>query len=366
MNHALPRREFLRGACLGAAALAMTAMPAAAAAADPAAMQVSDLDAQRIEKVKMALLAMQRRAWEQGTASQALLELGEEDWVLLMARDAAINQLKDGRLGVNDGNYPSCDPCSNGEPVLFAARKSGDPFFQKAADRMLEYVLFKAPRNRDGVLYHNMNENQVWVDAIYMLPPYLVVAGHPAMAMEQVAGMRRILQDPEKTLYSHIWDEDLGKFPRKAIWGTGNGWAMAGMARMIRTLPDSMSGEREQLIAWVMELVEAALPYRRPEDGLFHDVLDDASTFVETNFAQMMAYTLYRGLEGGWIKGDYLSIAQSLRASAIAKVDALGLVQGVCGAPRFDKPGTSTEGQSFFLLMEAARRDYLNSLLAKE
>ena len=38
------------------------------------------------------------------------------------------------------------------------------------------------------------------------------------------------------------------------------------------------------------------------------------------------------------------------------KVDAHGLVQGVCGAPRFDRPGTAPEGQAFFLLMEAACR----------
>jgi len=31
----------------------------------------------------------------------------------------------------------------------------------------------------------------------------------------------------------------------------------------------------------------------------------------------------------------------------------------VCGAPNFDRSGTATEGQAFFLLMEAARRDLL-------
>jgi hypothetical protein len=35
-------------------------------------------------------------------------------------------------------------------------------------------------------------------------------------------------------------------------------------------------------------------------------------------------------------------------------VDADGFVQGVCGAPGFNKPGISAEGQAFFLMMEAA------------
>jgi hypothetical protein len=46
-----------------------------------------------------------------------------------------------------------------------------------------------------------------------------------------------------------------------------------------------------------------------------------------------------------------------MREAAYAKVDAYGLVQGVCGAPHFNQSGTATEGQAFFLLMEAAYRD---------
>src|SRR5512133_640879 len=75
-----------------------------------------------IQKVMNAMLAMQRRAWEQGVASQALLELGEKDLVILMAKDAVVNQRKDGRLGLNEGDKPIADPASNGEPVLYAAK----------------------------------------------------------------------------------------------------------------------------------------------------------------------------------------------------------------------------------------------------
>ena len=46
-----------------------------------------------------------------------------------------------------------------------------------------------------------------------------------------------------------------------------------------------------------------------------------------------------------------------MRQAVYQKVDQFGLVQGVCGAPNFDHPGTATEGQAFFLLMEAAYRD---------
>jgi len=141
-----------------------------------------------VTKVINAMLSMQRRAWEQGVAAQSLLELGEKELVILLAKDAVVNQKKDGRLGLNEGDRPVADPASNGEPVLFAARETGDESLKLAADRMLEFLLYKAPRTPDGIIYHNYIENMIWVDAFYMLPPFLVVAGQPEEAVKQIVG----------------------------------------------------------------------------------------------------------------------------------------------------------------------------------
>jgi len=310
----------------------------------------------RIQKVMHAMLAMQRRVWEQGVAAQALLELGETEWMVLLAKDAVVNQLKDGRLGLNEGRSPVTDPASNGEPLLLAARMTGDEQLHKAADRMLEFLLYKAPRTREGIIYHNYIENMIWVDAFYMAPPFLAIAGHPQEAVKQVVGYRKILWNPEKNLYYHVWDEDKHEFERKLFWGVGNGWAAAGMSRVIQALPDSMKKEKELIAGFVRQVLDGCLKYQRA-DGLFHDILDDPVTFVETNAAQMLSYSIYRGVKADWLDGAYLQHADRMRTAVYQKVDEFGLVQGVCGAPNFNHPGTATEGQAFFLLMEAAYRD---------
>jgi unsaturated rhamnogalacturonyl hydrolase len=344
-----PRRSFLEAVIVGGTLGAASARAARAGAAD---------DAEPIiRKAQMAMLAMQRRAWEQGVASQALLERGEIDLVVLLAKDALVNQAKDGRLGLNGDQGPVCDPASNGEPVLAAWRATGDPAFKTAADRMLEFLLYKAPRTRNGLIFHNHIERRIWVDALYMAPPFLAVAGRPDEAVKQVEGYRETLRDPVKGAYSHIWDDDRQRFERKALWGVGNGWAAAGMTRVVRALPDAMASDRETIAGYVRDLLDACLRFQRT-DGLFHDVLDDPATFVETNAAQMLAYSIYRGVKGGWLPASYVTHADRMRAAAHAKVDQYGVVQGVCGAPNFDRSGTATEGQAFFLLMEAAFRDF--------
>lgn len=309
-----------------------------------------------LQKVMNAMLAMQRRAWEQGVASQALLELGETELVILLARDAVVNQKKDGRLGLNEGDRPVADPASNGEPVLFAARITGDSALKRAADRMLEFLLYKAPRTTDGLIYHNYIENQIWVDALYMAPPFLSMAGYPGEAVRQIEGYRKVLMNREKKLYYHIWDQDLGRYSRELFWGVGNGWAAAGMTRVMGSLPDSMKIEKDQIAGYIREVLDGCLHYQR-DDGLFHDILDDPSTFVETNAAQMLAYAIFRGVKGGWLDSSYVVHGLKMRNAAHSKVDSFGLVQGVCGAPDFNRSGTATEGQAFFLLMEAAYRD---------
>lgn len=220
---------------------------------------------------------------------------------------------------------------------------------------MLDYLLHTAPRTQDGTLHHIKSKPEVWVDSIYMAPPFMAVAGHPHEAINQIEGFRRLLWNSEHQLFSHIWDDAKKKFVRQAFWGVGNGWAAAGMTRVLAALPADMAEQKNQLAVYIKEVINGCLAYQR-EDGLFHDVVNDPNTFIETNLAQMLAYSIYRGVTGGWLESSYRTLADKMRQAALAKVDAFGLVQGVCGSPTFDRSGTATEGQAFFLLMEAAAR----------
>jgi unsaturated rhamnogalacturonyl hydrolase len=306
-----------------------------------------------IEKVTLALLAMQRHSWEQGVTAQAFLELGDADLVVLLAKDALVRQTDEGRLAVVGSDEGVSDPAANGEAVLYAGKATGDPAFRAAAERELDYLLHKAPRTPGGVIYHFKNMPQVWVDCLYMQPPFLAVIGQPEEALRQIEGVRILLWNPKKKLFSHIWDEGKQAFQRRDFWGVGNGWAAAGMARVLGALPERMAAEKQRLIVYIREVLDGCLAYQCP-DGLFHNVVDQPGTFIETNLAQMLAYTIYTGMRIGWLEESYRPAADLMRAAAHQKVDRFGLVQGVCGAPDFDHAGTAPEGQAFFLLMEAA------------
>ena len=347
----MKRRQFVK-MTLGSGAFAAAHLSEARTGASMLPPTILNSDP-LVEKVKWTMLTMQRDAWEQGVAAQALLEMGEAELVIRMAKEAVVRQDADGRLAVISCWEGVTDPAANGEAVLFAAKAGGDQRLRQAGERMLEYLLERAPRRPDGTLYHVAGKKQVWVDSMYMAPPFLAVAGQPREAVRQVEGMRRLLYDPEKRLFSHIWDDSTRQFFRKDCWGVGNGWAAAGMTRVVGALPADMAGEKKRLAGYTKDVIDGCLEHQRA-DGLFHDIVDDLDTFVETNLAQMLAYSIFRGVAREWLPKSYLEHAHRMREAARKKVDDLGFVQGVCGSPRFDSPGTATEGQAFFLLMETA------------
>ncbi len=304
-------------------------------------------------RVRMAMLSMQRASWEQGLAAQAFLESGDDQMVILMARESVLRQAEDGRLAILYHDNGVTDPAASGEAVLHAAQITGDESLKSAAGEMLSYLLEKAPRNSSGTLYHTIDAPQIWIDSLYMGPPFLACSGCFKEAVKQVKGIRDVLWDPAKRLFSHIWDDEKQIFKNKNFWGVGNGWAAAGMWRVARTLPDEMMPEKEDLIVYIKEVVDGCLEYMR-SDGLFHNVVDDSSTFVETNLSQMLAYTIFSAVRDKCIDSAYLDYANKMRNASHNKVDKYGYVRDVCGAPYFNLPGRATEGQAFFLLMESA------------
>ena len=311
------------------------------------------MDNELTRRVARATLAMQRHDWEQGVVAQAFQEAGDEETACLLAVEGANRQTEDGRCcQLNPGG--ATDACAVGEALIAACERTGDAALCRARDRLLDWALTGAPRNGDGVVYHLVNGREFWVDSFYMLPPFLARAGRFDEALRQIDGWWRALWREDNGLLAHRWDDGAKRFVRRDAWGVGNGWALAGMARVALMLPANRGEEKARLIGRIGRILEAARALQR-EDGLFHDVLDDPASFVEVNFGQMFAYTIYRAVAAGWLDETWLVPAEKARSAAVRAVDRYGLVRGVCGAPRFDRPGVAPEGQAFFMLMEAAR-----------
>lgn len=342
------RRSFLSAATVGAIGIGAPISEKRLSAWSDAQPEST----RRITLATQAGLALQRRDWEQGVFAQAMLESGQRKILVALTRSAMAQQTADGRMAVV-GNGGPTDPAMGGAAYAEAAKWTSDPEMQKAVSRMLEWILRKAPRNGDGVLYHTFEAPQMWSDGINGAPPFLAALGNVDEALKQIEGYKKVLFDPAKKLMAHIWDDGKKEFADAGFWGGGNGWTAAGLARVIHSLPSERNRDRDRLAEFATAVIDGCLAHQR-EDGLFHDYVDRPGTFVETNLAQMLAFSIYRGVADGWLPKRYQSQADTMRAAARKKMDEHGFVLGACGAPNFDSPGISTEAQAFCIMMEAA------------
>ena len=397
----------------------------------------------RIEGLIPPMLSMQRSSWEQGVASQALLECYAFDpssaphllnYIFGLVHDAAVRQGSDGRLSVllnGDGKSDAgaLDPACIGETFFYVLNlpegHSNRLTVETAnrittsVERMLDYILRDCPRktvdlprytSTEPLLSHRTDAVQIWSDSIYMLSPFLASAAVyystranekydplqlARMSCEQILIAAKVLQS-ESGVWSHIYDLDTHAFRRQALWGVGNGWVCAGIVRVLRTFAAAVGGHEHTGFAQNLshtDIREAIAGCHRiltstltgclrhiRDDGLFHDIVDDPTSFVETNLSQQLAYAIYRllclhsdmsdemhsilGLVplSDDLKKEWFTVAEKMRAATKQKTDQWGFVRNVCGSPRFDSAGTAAEGQAFGVLMEVARTEYLLSI----
>ena len=317
-------------------------------------------EAEKIEdNVINCMLSMQRYPWEQGVCAQALYEAGQDELWIPMAYDAVKRMHKDGRLAMIGGEVTVSDPAANGEVCLRAFEKTGDTFFKEGADRMLKYLLEEAPRTEDGIICHNTvsfedgySPYQLWIDGLYMVPPFLSVMGYLEEAMEHVRGYCRYLYDNETHLFYHIFDAEQGRFVRKIHWATGNGWALMGLARI---LEEAMQQGREdlsnELLILLTDTLKSMLSYQCP-DGRFRDILDDNDSFIDGTSAMMTASVIYRGNTKGYLNFGS-ECADRAYETVTEKIDDYGLIHEVCGCPDFLTIGTSAEAQASYIMASA-------------
>jgi len=307
-----------------------------------------------VEKVKTAMLCMQRYSWEQGTAMQGMLEIGDTTCLILMARESVQRNKPDGRLSMVGSDMNIADPGVNGPGVLAAYKVTGDEKYAKAAQAQYEYLKKPESKNANGVIYHNNKSKVIFSDNMFMVTPFLAQMGDFDEAIRQIEGIRDVLWNSEKKLFHHIRIQETGEFKDPSFWGGGNGWCAAAMMQVIDLLPQDRIKDKQKLIRYCTDLLDGCIANQLP-GGLLYDKITEPN-FEESTLPAMLAYTIYKGVKSGWLDSSYLVPADKMRRAVYTNVDEFGLLQNASKAPGFNAPGTSPEGQAFFLMMEGAFR----------
>ena len=261
-------------------------------------------------------------------------------------------------------NYSSgqwqCHGATIGQSILeFYERTEEEQYFESA--RRQYEALLSADRTTDGCISYNSHKMEIWVDSLYMIPPFLAKYGAVTddteaqdEAVEHIALQAKHLQDPYTGLFRHIWRETPNTYPESTFWSRGNGWAATGIIETLSILPGDHPG-RGELITILTDLCEGVVEYQ-DASGYWHNILDDPYSSLETSGTLMFSYAFEKAMQMKLLRDDrYRKAAE--RGFDICKgiVDKNGDVQRVAMPP--GGPGVSlgvtSFGQGWFLLTAA-------------
>jgi len=185
-----------------------------------------------------------------------------------------------------------------------------------------------------------------WCDALFMAPPVLA-------KLARVTGEQRYLDfmDREWWITSGLlYDQNAHLFFRDAtflnkheangrglFWSRGNGWVMAGLARVLAEMPADYPSRPK----YVTQLKEMAgeIASLQGSDGLWRPGLLDAQAYPlpENSGSAFYVYALAYGVNTGILnRAQYLPVIEKGWAGLVAHIyedGRLGCIQPVGGAP---------------------------------
>src|SRR5690606_25239957 len=108
---------------------------------------------------------------------------------------------------------------------------------------------------------------------------------HFDQAVGELLGYARTLQADDGLMF-HGFERDCGRNGER--WARGNGWALMGLVDTLVLLPRAHPGWAE-LQQRTVALADALARAQDPS-GLWHTVIDDSQTYLESTLATMAAY----------------------------------------------------------------------------
>ncbi|KAI0776995.1 Six-hairpin glycosidase-like protein [Trametes elegans] len=363
----------------------------------------------QLEGVKARLAEGATHSWEIGTRAEALIEADTPtysvlnntslpppqgqapsslDQVISIARSVVSARAKSNIQGpqplIDANGGAAGDPPSIGVAVLLAnwtgaGAGDGHDYAGAAADQ-LQFILETVPKTSDGAISHRTEQVQLWSDFVYMVPPFLAYYGVLTKnetliqeAYDQCRLYRQYLVDDDAGgMWKHIV---LGQNTDDGHWSTGNGWAAAGMLRVLGTIQHSdyskhFKKQAKDLTNWVSEIHDGIYPHLRT-NGLFGNYADDSASFDDASSAAILASSVYRL---ALLSGIHTHLPDAERSRKALSAPASGSASSsptlahftsdmwltpVVNPNSFGQEGSkSPEGQAFVVEMYAAYRDW--------
>jgi len=171
-------------------------------------------------------------------------------------------------------------------------------------------------------------ETRFWIDDMYMLTllqleSYRATSERKYLdrdALEMAAYLDKLKQP--NGLFFHAPDVPF-------YWGRGDGWVAAGMAEMLRDLPQDHP-QRKRIMEGYRAMMSALLKYQG-KDGMWRQLIDHDEAWPESSGSAMFTFALVTGVKNGWLDAaTYGPAARRAWIAVVGYIDQNQDITNVC------------------------------------
>ena len=166
--------------------------------------------------------------------------------------------------------------------------------------------------NPPPVTYNAMHKNQLWDDTLMMSVIPLcrigILLDRPHYIQESIYQFLLHIQylvDTSTGLWFHGWvftpddAKSKGNNFARALWARGNCWITVSIPIFLEIMGDRLGGDdpvRKLLVSTFRRQVDALVPLQDAKTGLWHTLLLDPNSYVETSASAGFAAGIFAGL----------------------------------------------------------------------
>ncbi|MCV9878534.1 beta-galactosidase BglB [Brenneria izbisi] len=206
-------------------------------------------------------------------------------------------------------------------------------------ERWAEWVMYDMPRTQkqglQHIVYNNENTEQMWDDTLMMSVLPLAKIGkllnRPEFVEEatyQFLLHVQYLMDRESGLWFHGWTFEGKHNFAQARWARGNSWLTVAIPEFIELLELPEQNATRRFLLQVLESQIDALAKYQDDSGLWHTLLDDPASYLESSATAGFAYGILKAVRKRYVDTCYASVAEKAIRGVIGNVNTEGeLVQ---------------------------------------
>ena len=200
------------------------------------------------------------------------------------------------------------------------------------------WIMAHFPRTQEGGFQHmtsdTLNDQELWDDTLFMTVLFLANMGRIEGKREYIEEAQyqfllhaKYLADRETGLWYHGWTFNGRHNFAKAFWGRGNCWITIAIPEFLGMV-DCAPAVRRTLTELLRAQADSLVKYQ-DESGMWHTVIDDKDSYVETSASCGFAYGILRGVHAGLLDSKYAEAAMKALNPILGYIAEDGVVNQV-------------------------------------